>query len=728
MKKAIVCVSALFIIMFYSPGPAITAEFMKKITIDHTKVSHEDLHNFPILIYITDPSLKSVYENGHISRNGGTDIHFTLPDGKTELPYNIISYNAYSGNLKAWVKIPVLSSDTDTELCIKYGGNAWKNPGRVFDRDYKVVKHLNSKQDPDIQLPDGTQELADKLTVQAWVYGERTGGEALQPLVSKWAPSTAMSRENFSAYNAGNTDGLETKGYFGAVFDGRYVYFSPQRNGQEKDSVHGYVLRYDTQKDFYDESSWEAYDASNTDGLETRGHYGAVYEGRYVYFVPRGRNYGSGPLSEGHTRMHRYDTHKNFKDKAAWEAFDLEIPMSHQSAGYDGRYIYICPGYEYGDDKKSLVESSLVIRFDTKGGLKDMASYTTFDVEKISPLAYGNYDGAAFDGRYMYFIPLGSGVPVQYDTTQDFQDVESWKMYDAKPLGMKQNVGASFDGRYLYYDSYGVANIIRFDTEGDFADGMSWKAFDASQVPGNNGGGFDGGFYDSRYVWFAPFTGRGTGDRSYIIQSNFLRYDTQQSFDDPASWDSFDASVTDGLLTGGYNAGAFDGRFFYLAPWRYPEGDYRKVSGNVLRVDTLAGGTGSFSLRYCDYGHNGGLNAALPGPSFLVNTVDGPVSIYANEALEPGWHHLSGVYDGTSIKLYIDGKLANERTGSGAIQNNRVDIEIGRIKKGNSRFRGKIDEVRVSTVARSDNWIKTEFNNLSNPKIFIRVGEEEKIE
>ena len=727
MKRSMAVISVLsVVILLYLTNSVLATEFRRTITIDHTKVLNEDLSNFPVLIVITDPALKSTYEKGHVSQNGGTDIHFTLPDGKTELPYEIISFNAYSGKLRAWVKLPVLSNESDTELYLWYGGNAKRSADKVFDNNYTVVKHLNSKQDPDIQVPDSSPRGGDQITVQAWVYGERAGGEALQPLVSKWAPSTTISQENFSAYYAGETDGLETRGYFGAVFDGQHVYFSPQRNGQEKESAHGYVLRYDTQKGFKDPSSWEAQDASNTDGLETRGHYGAVFEGRYVYFVPRGRNYGPGPLSEGQTRVHRYDTHLDFKDKASWEAYDLEIPMSHQSAGYDGRYIYLCPGYEYGKDKKGLVESPIIIRCDTERAFKDPSSYTTFDVSKISPLCTGCYDGAAFDGRYMYFIPLGSGIPVQYDTTKDFHDVKSWEIYNAKPLGMKQNVGASFDGRYLYYDSYGVANIIRYDTRGDFADDMSWKAFDASQVPGNNGGGFDGGFFDSRYVWFAPFTGRKEGG-GYIIQSNFLRYDTQKSYDDPASWDSFDAAITDDLLTGGYNAGAFDGRYFYLAPWRYPEGDYQKVSGNVLRVDTLAGGTGSFSLRYCDYGHNGGLNAALPGPSFIVNTVDGPVSIFANEALVPGWHHISGVYNGKTIKLFIDGILVNERPGAGNIQKNNVDIEIGRIQKGNSRFCGKIDEIRISTVAINDNWIKTEYQNLSNPSTFIRVAEEEEM-
>ena len=49
----------------------------------------------------------------------------------------------------------------------------------------------------------------------------------------------------------------------------------------------------------------------------------------------------------------------------------------------------------------------------------------------------------------------------------------------------------------------------------------------------------------------------------------------------------------------------------------------------MLRYDTV-GTRGAFSLRFSDLGHNGGLNAALPGSRFLVNTEHGPVSAAAN--------------------------------------------------------------------------------------------------
>jgi beta-galactosidase len=95
--------------------------------------------------------------------------------------------------------------------------------------------------------------------------------------------------------------------------------------------------------------------------------------------------------------------------------------------------------------------------------------------------------------------------------------------------------------------------------------------------------------------------------------------------------------------------------------------------------------------------------------------------------LQPGWHHIAGVYNGRTIKLFIDGLLVGERSGSGAIQTNDVDVAIGRIQDGVGRFQGVIDQVRISALARDDDWIKTSYRNLISPSSFIRVGEEEAV-
>lgn len=724
MKKVFVIICILLLLLCACSG--VSSPYMKKITIDHTKVLNSDRKNFPVLITVTDPALKSVSNGGHVSHNSGEDIFFTLSDGKTRIANEIASYNPASGELKAWVKVPVLSASADTELYLHYGASipdSWKSSDTVWDYHYRIVEHLDKTDAPDIEVPDsGKLNLADEITVQAWVYSDTYQPENFQPLVSKWRLDSTF--DSFDAYDAGNTNGLKTIGFFGAVFDGRYVYFSPQRYGHESDSTHGYALRYDTQKIFKDSTSWEAYDAGSTDGLLTRGHYGAVFDGRYVYFVPRGKNYSgkTGSFNEFQSNLLRYDTHMNFKNSGSWAAYDMGVDVSKQSAAFDGRYIYFCPGYEH-DGQGNITGSSKIIRFDTESPFKVPSSYRTLDVNTICRAEKGNYDGAAFDGRYVYFVPLVSGVVLRYDTTGDYEAGESWSTYDAKPLGMQMNVGAMFDGRYLYFAAYGNGVIVRLDTHGLFTDDTSWESHDASSTGGLDTGGFDGGFYDGRYVYFAPFVSRRADGSGYNFHTNYLRYDTQKPFKNAQSWAAYDAGNTDNLATIGYNGGAFDGRYLYLAPWQDRTDGKFGIHGNVLRYDTV-GDNGSFILKYCSYGHNGGLTAAVPGPEFIVNTVNGPVSIASHDVLLPGWHHVAGVYNGDTVKLFVDGVLVAERPGSGALQTNDIPVKIGRLGQGFARFRGLIDEVRVSNTARSDNWIKTEYNNLSRPAGFIHAGEE----
>lgn len=542
---------------------------------------------------------------------------------------------------------------------------------------------------------DSSLRFSDAITVEAWINLTECRAEAMQTIVAQWAP-----RERFDAfcgYDAGRTDGMDTTGFFGAVFDGRYVYFAPQHDTQNR---HGKVLRFDTHGEFRDAASWQAYEAGNTDGLVTKGYYGAVFDGRYVFFVPR-REPG-----RFHMRVLRHDTKGDFKSATSWSAYEVSPDnRSYQSAAFDGRYIYFCPGH-HAVPKSQLKDApssaspavtglsadvhqltnSLVLRHDTRGGFKDPKSWTTFDVANTSGLECADYDGACFDGRYIYFAPLSTGNALRYDTLGDFQDMRSWLARDIKPLGMKLSVGIVFDGRYLYYVPYGeTETVIRYDTRGAFDDAASWSRYDFLQTRGVKLCGYDGGMFDGRFVYFVPYY-----DNQGHFHSVVLRYDTHGNFRDPQSWSATDATRTDGLYTLGYNAGAFDGRFLYFAAWqddsKYPKGILGH--GRMLRYDTL-GNDGSFALRACDYGHNGGLCAAVPGPRFLVNTDRGVRSVAANRVLSSGRHHLVGTYDGNRIRLLIDGQVANEQPAEGRIVLTHVPLLVGSID-------GTIEKIRIT--------------------------------
>ena len=568
------------------------------------------------------------------------------------------------------------------------------------DAHHKLL--LGPVQTPDLTTPqDILDGSIDAITVEAWVHAETYRAEAMQPLVSVWQPLSSF--DTFSAFDAGQVDGLPSRGFFGAVFDGRYVYGCPSRTDSPFSAVHGGVLRYDTHRNFKEIASYEAYDAGLTDGLVTKGFYGGAFDGRYVYFNPRDDG------TTKHSRFLRYDTRGDFKRVASWAAFDADHAHSFQGCAFDGRYLYCCPGYTETDGEE--VESGMLMRLDTGADFKSAASYQVFDTTRLGDRVI-NFDGAGYDGRFVYFAPLSHGVALRYDSATEFADPASWETYDAAgSFGMGANVGVVFAGHYIYYCSYSNSNMVRYDTRGAFGEDRSWSAYDATATDGLDTGGFDGGFFDGRYVYFIPFSRTvPAGEQTSQFHGNYLRFDTAGAFDEDASWSAHDAAFVDDMHTTAFNGGATDGRYLYAAPWR-GDRDGGLAHGRILRYDTL-GTNGAFSLRFADYGHNGGLCAGVPGPSFIVNTTKGAVSTSPHAKLEPGWHHLAGVYDGDSLKLIVDGDTLSQRAASGAIQRTSVDLAVGHIAAGAARFDGRIQGIGISAAARSDQWLQTTYQHL----------------
>ena len=112
-------------------------EFRKGIIIDHTKVD-ADLSSFAVLIDITDSDLSA-----H-SQSSGADIAFTDENGIL-LDHEIQLYDNSDGHLVAWVRVPVLSSISDTQLYLYYGNPAavdQQNVAGTWDTSFVIVQHL----------------------------------------------------------------------------------------------------------------------------------------------------------------------------------------------------------------------------------------------------------------------------------------------------------------------------------------------------------------------------------------------------------------------------------------------------------------------------------------------------------------------------------------------------------------------------------------------------------
>jgi hypothetical protein len=96
-----------------------------KISINPDKVAGaQDLLNFPVLISLTHRNLKSTSKCGQVSHDNGYDIIFTKSDRTTQLDHEIEKYDKDTGELAAWVKVPVLDHDDPTDIYMFLGNSS----------------------------------------------------------------------------------------------------------------------------------------------------------------------------------------------------------------------------------------------------------------------------------------------------------------------------------------------------------------------------------------------------------------------------------------------------------------------------------------------------------------------------------------------------------------------------------------------------------------------------
>jgi len=239
--------------------------------------------------------------------------------------------------------------------------------------------------------------------------------------------------------------------FAGATFDGHYLYLSPYGEG-----AGGVVARYDTTAAFTTPTSWSAFDTTSVNP-NAKGFYGAAFDGRYVFLVPFliGTNTWNGTIA-------RYDTNAAFDVGASWSTFATNTVSptlkGFWGAAFDGRYLYLAPTSNGSVD-------GVVARYDTQAPFALAASWSSFDTTTVDAKAKG-YNGAVFDGQYVYFVPSdGGSTAARYDTTAPFSGAASWSTFDTTTVNAnaKGFVGALFDGRFVYLVPHSGSTVARFD-------------------------------------------------------------------------------------------------------------------------------------------------------------------------------------------------------------------------------------------------------------------------
>jgi hypothetical protein len=145
--------------------------YRKKITIPGSMVTGT-LTDFPVLVYKIDTDFQAD------ALTGGPDILFTAWDGTTRLPHEIEWFNKQSGSFTGWVKVPSLTSGTDTVLYVYYSNPDaadQQDPTGVWTNGYAGVWHLNESSGTRYDSTSNNNDLTDWNTV-ARGAGQMAGG------------------------------------------------------------------------------------------------------------------------------------------------------------------------------------------------------------------------------------------------------------------------------------------------------------------------------------------------------------------------------------------------------------------------------------------------------------------------------------------------------------------------------------------------------------------------
>ena len=180
--------------------------YRRKISINKSKVTPTviiygqgnteklDLVNFPVMIEVNSDDLIHVPGScgNKIQNIEGKDVTFTLEGSSTPLSFQLDYYNAATGKLICWVKVPTLSADgsstTATSLHFYYGSAKLHNPYNAenlntWSTDYKRIWHMNLDASPattkNVKLVASEHNLQGGTTVDSTNYVDGKIGKAV---------------------------------------------------------------------------------------------------------------------------------------------------------------------------------------------------------------------------------------------------------------------------------------------------------------------------------------------------------------------------------------------------------------------------------------------------------------------------------------------------------------------------------------------------------------------
>lgn len=151
----------------------------------------------------------------------------------------------------------------------------------------------------------------------------------------------------------------------------------------------------------------------------------------------------------------------------------------------------------------------------------------------------------------------------------------------------------------------------------------------------------------------------------------------------------------------------------------YPYSDNPFTFEGWFRAEQEAAGSmilyyGRYATRYNGRTGDGNeVGISFGSPPSLTWASDGPGG--AGAASKPEydrWYHIAATYEAGMSRIYVNGMIDGSNYHKAAMSvTNDICMNLGGVRGGGYQFAGDIDEVRVSRVARSPDWMKLQYEN-----------------
>ncbi|WP_425391465.1 DUF2341 domain-containing protein [Ekhidna sp.] len=775
--------------------------YRKKVTINSDQVSGSaDLTNFPVLVSVTDADLRTVANNGNVENTNGYDITFTTSDGTTGLNHEISAYTATTGAFEAWVNVPTVSYNSDTEIFMYYGNSGVSgdpSTTATWNSDYVAVWHLEEDPNGDVAgsildatsnnndgQPQGTMTTADlvagqignaidldgtddyitvpdaaslrvtdnTITLSAWVdtEGDLDNDEGFILKGANNDESYMLGTNDAGASNEQlrgriNNSGNNFQGgqvtttdwsYTVVVYDGTNVIgyvdgvqqFSSAFTTNMDNSI-GEAILLGTRADLtgtrffegiLDElriseaahtAGWVTTEYNNQSSPSTFYTFGAEeypHDGGTATAASSEIDYNtsttitlSGQESGGTIQWQSSTDNVTFSDVGGGTSTTLntgnltattyyraEVTDSGCEAFSTTATVTVQPDYisGYCYRKKVTINASQV------NGSSDLSNF---------PMLFNSTDPDLRTTANNGQVTSASGYDIKFTDasgTELDHEIESYTAGTGNFIAWVRVPTVSASENTVLYMHYGNSAVVTDPSVTTTWD-SNYKAIwhfeeDLLDATSNNNDGTEG-------------SAGSTDDEIGVISHGrgFTGVDNGDSWISVTNSTSIDTDITNQVTLEAW------ARYFLPVPQDAPF---------IMKAPAVN------QERYM-LGTDGGTNPAAINQR--VTTGSGHFR-YDNGSVDADWHHFVLTYDADlaanpRMKLYVDGVLTASNNADGNIlSDNTNPLYIGR-RLDNRRYRGALDELRISNNARAEGWIITEYNNQSDPSSFYSLGTED---